>query len=57
MRRRSPRPDSWTGEEGGRRHDRGRDLGKRKRDGVEETVVDRKYRRREEELVSNRTSR
>ena len=35
-----------------------RDLGKRKRDLVEETaLVDRKYRRREEELVSSRTSR
>ena len=35
------------------------DLGKRKRDvaGAEETVPDRKHRRREEEAVSSRTSR
>ena len=63
MRRRSGRQESWSSvdENSRMRGDRrcsSRDLGKRKRDLAEETaLVDRKYRRREEELVSSRTSR
>ena len=53
---RRSRQASWSPED--RRERRG-DLGKRKRDvaGAEETVPDRKHRRREEEAVSSRTSR